>query len=284
MAGISIAFEPILAAAEKLGRKTPVASALTAKQWAEVPLALRERAQFSARVESARFLQAVQDKLSDNLAMRREKVKYGEAFVDRSSFIGDMKKLGQELGLNTTAPSNWGTVRDIRSAERLGLIYDMQTQSATAYASWKTGQDADILQAFPAQEFRRVESRIEPRPPEFWPERWQEAGGSIGWVGALQTPMIALKTSPIWENLSAFGVPWPPFDYQSGWGVVDVGRNEAEERGLIDPQEDIQPIEAQFNDSLEASAQGLDPALLAQLTDEFGAFVEIIGNVIRWEK
>lgn len=44
--------------------------------------------------------------------------------------------------------------------------------------------------------------------------------------------MVALKSAPVWTNLSRFGRPYPPFDYGSGMGMEDIGREEAVELGL----------------------------------------------------
>jgi hypothetical protein len=41
-----------------------------------------------------------------------------------------------------------------------------------------------------------------------------QAGGQI-----FGGRMIALKSDPIWTAISAFGTPYPPFDYNSGMWV-----------------------------------------------------------------
>ena len=45
--------------------------------------------------------------------------------------------------------------------------------------------------------------------------------------------MIALKGDPIWTHISAFHLPFPPFDIDSGMDVDGVPREEAEKLGLI---------------------------------------------------
>jgi hypothetical protein len=47
---------PFEEAIEKVGDRTPIGSDLSSSEWSDVPLALRERAFFSSRVESVRFL------------------------------------------------------------------------------------------------------------------------------------------------------------------------------------------------------------------------------------
>lgn len=263
--------QPLPDAIAKLDAKTPVGAALKSAEWEKVPLALRERAQFSARVESARVLSAIQDKLQKRVAMIREQVARGEAGVDRSSFIGDLRKIAAAEGLGDGS----GKITDISSAPRLALIFDMQTQQAAEYARWKMGQDRDLLDEFPAQELLRVEDRQMQRD---WRRRWAAAGGRL-----FGGRMIALKSDPIWTAISRFGTPWPPFDFGSGMGVEDVSRSEAVRLGLIQPDERVEPILEDFNARLEASVTGLGSDILGKLAAAFGDQVEITAGKIKWK-
>lgn len=275
---------PLRAAIEKLGAKTPVASVLRSAEWADMPVALRERAQFSAGVESVRFLQEVQDKLMNVVSLQREKVARGEAFVTRDSFIADLRQVAREEGIGGPGPRlssegrpTAGALTDVQSSARLGLIYDMQVAQARGYAYWKIRQDPDVLDASPAQELIRVESR---RMPRDWRTRWIAAGGELVSGGR----MVALKTDPIWVNISAFGTPWPPFDWGSGMGLRDVSRKEAVMHGLIEATERIEPSDAEFNDSLAA---GVDVANIAEpfiaaLKKIFGSKITVTGNKLAW--
>lgn len=292
---LPFAFGTLDEAVRKLGRRTPVGSVLSSEQWSRVPLALRERAQFSAKVESTRFLAEVQQKLMMAIAERQEQTPGGPAWVDRSSFIGDMKKMARDLGIETTGPKYKGTVRDIHSAKRLGLIYDQMTRHARGYSRWKMDMDPDVLYEVPAYRFTRVLSRVEPRID--WRARWNAAGAAVGWEGAIpvkeskdgdgvtmgeKTQMVALKTSPIWYELSRFGTPWPPFDYGSGLGVRDVFREDAEALGLIGQDEEQEPLTEDFNRRLDASTRGLGPRLIDFLLDAFGSKVVLQAGKILW--
>ena len=271
-------------AVKKLGARTPVASVLRSYEWAEMPIALRERAQFSAGVESVRFLQEVQDKLLKVVQLQREQVARGEAFVTRDSFIADLRQVAREEGIGGPGPRlssegrpTAGALPDIQSSARLGLIYDMQREQAIGFASWKIGQDRDALDAFPAQELIRVESR---RMPRDWRTRWIAAGGELVSGGR----MVALKTDSIWENISAFGTPWPPFDWGSGMGLRDVSRKEAVMHGLIEATERIEPSDADFNAGLAA---GVDVANIAEpfiaaLKKIFGSKITVQDNKLAW--
>ena len=268
--GISV--QPLADAVAQLGAKTPIAVALNSQQWSAVPAQLRLRAQFSATLEDARVLQTIQDKLNQAIGLQREKVANGEAFVDRSSFIGDMRQVMAEAGLGTGE----GGVTDLQSAKRLGLIYDMQTRQAQEFARHKFDMAPDVLNEWPAQELVRLEERIQPRD---WLSRWEQNGGPRLVDG---TRMIALKTNPIWVNISAFGTPWPPFDYDSGMGLVDIDRAEAELLGLIAPETNLEPLDEDFNTGVAASVADLAPDLIQFLEQTFGDKISIADGLIKW--
>lgn len=284
-----ISFGPLADAVAKMDLKSPVAVALRSDQWEKVPVAIRERSQFSAKVSSARLLQHIQDQTRGALAWEKEKIASsaraagGEAFINRSSFIASARKIAIEEGINTTTPDKYGTVRDIRSAKRLGLIWDMQTTTAQEYARWKANNDPNVLNAFPAQRLVRIEDRLHPRPSWYWPSRWSEAFSAVRGEGAADREMVALKTSPIWSKLSRFGTPWPPFDYQSGMGLEDIDRDEAESLGLISPADQITPEEDPgFNQGLEVGVKELDPQLTEWLTGQMGDAVSLVEGVLKW--
>lgn len=270
-----ITFAPLAEAVAKLNAKTPIGARLRSAEWENMPLALRERGQWSANVESVKLLATIQDKLTKRIGLLREQVANGDALVDRSSFIADIRAMAEQEGVQTTGKSGAGTVRDIRSSARLGLIFDQQTRSAAEFANWKTGQDADVLDAFPCQELIRVEERQVPRQ---WASRWQAAGGKF-----YEGRMIARKDSPVWTRISRFGTPWPPFDFGSGMGVEDVSRDEAERLGVITASETVAPQEADFNASLQASVTDLPHEEVSALKDAFGDQLQIKNGKAVWQ-
>jgi hypothetical protein len=269
---------PLPEAIRKLGSRHPVVAEISSTDWAKVPLQLREQAQFSAGVERIRVMDMVDKKLAKAIAMIREQTATGkEALVDRSSFIGDLRKLVLEEGLG----SGDGTLTDLSSRARLGLIFDMQTEQANQFARWKVGQDRDVLDAAPAQELIRIDNfdAVARGTARDWPQIWLDAGGRFFGNGR----MIALKTDPIWMAISRFGTPWPPFDYNSGMGVEDVLREEAEALGLLARDQAIEPTaEADFAAEMQASVTDVSPDLAAQLQAWFGDQVEIVDGTVRW--
>jgi hypothetical protein len=70
--------------------------------------------------------------------------------------------------------------------------------------------------------------------------------------------MIARKDDPIWTKISAFGTPYPPFDYNSGMWVEEIDREEAEALGVIKPSTVVQPQDRGFNDDV-SGAMPVDP-------------------------
>jgi hypothetical protein len=266
-----ITVAPLQDAVAKLSDRTPIGSKLKSADWEGIPLALRERAFFSAQVEKAKQLQAMKDILDRAITLTRNP---DGTFANRSTFIGDMKKQLAALGY-ASDPDLKGTLQDLTSRARLGLIYDQQIRSAQGYAEWKTGQDQGALDAYPAQELIRVASR---RVPRQWHSRWIDAGGP--------TPdgrLIALKSDPIWSKISRFGVPWPPFDFQSGMGLRDISRQEAEQLGLIAPEDKPVRPDIPFNDNLQASLKNISPQYRQGLEIIFGDTIDITTDIVKWK-
>ena len=121
--------------------------------------------------------------------------------------------------------------------------------------------NADPLQvdAFPALALYRDHARAVPRglkagpkgslievPDDDWPSRWADAGAEcedsdwLPWEGDAQTGRgVALKSSDIWTHLGDVrddGIEndFPPYAFNSGFGVYEVPYKEAVELGLLD--------------------------------------------------
>jgi hypothetical protein len=135
--------------------------------------------------------------------------------------------------------------------------------------------DPDLLDLWPAQELIRVMARKVPRST--WRQRWQEAGGEF-----FDGRMVALKTSPIWANLSVFGLPYPPFDYGSGMGLRDVSREDAIALGLLSESDTLTPEEIPFPATAEANLPDVSsiPALQSAIAKVFGSSATFDSGVL----
>lgn len=215
--------------------------------------AIRQRSVFSARCTQAGFLEKLRgtmDKLlsgdiSEAYARQELQFKLYELGYDseRGGFPGD----------STVPPAERDSLRDLASDMRLKLILAMQQSIANNLArKAEAAADPYEMRMYPAWRFVRVGKTDHPRD---WSERWEVAGFSVGWEGAVQSPMVALKTSPIWAALGegvggygdSTGSDVPPFAYNSLMSWEDVEREEAMVLGLIDEDADI---EIDFNGEL----------------------------------
>lgn len=258
--------QPFDAAVRRLDSKTPVASRMRTREWSNVPIGLRESAQFSAGVDNIRAMSSVQEKLGEALRFDDP----SRSFMDRSKFVAEQRQLLNELGLNNGSAA----VTNPASRRRLEMIYDMQTEEAMSYGRYKVGQDEAALRAYPAQELIRVESREVPRQ---WRRIWADRGGKT-----FGGRMIALKTDPIWSAISRFGRPYPPFDFGSGMGVRNVSRRDALRLGVLQEDQEVRPNVQDYNEELERSVLNLEDGDKAELLAHFGDQVVEVDGRVQW--
>ena len=183
------------------------------------------RSVFSARMENARYLAKIREVCT---AMAAGRINAADA---RAQLLAVLEQIGH-------SPQDDGGLRNPASIRRLNLILDTQTQMASSVARLAE-QTAATVNLFPAWELTRLETRAVPRAD--WMQRWTAAGNSVNWEGAARRPMIALKSSPIWQALGdgvggftdTLGNPYPPFAYSSGLDWLDVDRETCERLGLL---------------------------------------------------
>lgn len=280
MATLPITTSPWTAAVERFSAKTVVGSKLRTAEWARMPLALRDRAFFSAGVPDARILSAMREKITQGM----QQIRTDGILQNKARFVADMR------GLLGAAPGDSGALADLTSVKRLSLVWDFQSADAHGFASRQADMDPDSLDAFPAYRLIRVESR---RFPRDWYARWAAAGAKVGWQGASQRTMAALKTSPIWTALSIFGRPWPPFEWGSGMGLEDVDRAEAESLELLPPDQSpadrlrmlggaAAAQQKDWNAGLQASVKGLSDTARGWLRSAFGRQILLDGDTAAW--
>src|SRR5439155_25512890 len=80
---------PIAQAVDRLGTKTAIASKLRTADWADVPVAIRDRAFFSAGIDDLRTVQTLQDKLNEWATLGRDNPE--RALMDKSKFVSEMR-------------------------------------------------------------------------------------------------------------------------------------------------------------------------------------------------
>lgn len=254
--------------AERILGRALAASTLDSAQWSAIQAGIRDRAFFSARVDDARRLAVMRESAA---AVAAGEMSPSDA---RLSIRRALEKTGYPVGDGS------GDLRDLSSKRRLDLILQQNKREVAGYIRYMKGTTEGALLAFPAQELYRGQSRKAPRD---WAQRWREAGGKIYGGGI----MAARKDDPVWERISRFGHPWPPFDYGSGMAVRDIARRRAIELGII--QEDTPPphipesARPRFNEGLRESVPfGEQSPEMETLKGTFGDQISYSGGTVHW--
>lgn len=248
-------------------RKTLVLNGdMSSADWETVSAAVKDRAFFSSRVASANFLDVCQAKIAEILQHAKNS---DGALVSRAEAVSAIMQAARAEGIYLGSER----VSDPGSEARANVIIDTNAGLAAGYVQAEIANTYGARLAFPAQELVRIEKREQPRN---WLVRWVKNGGRV-----YHGRMIALKGDPIWLKLSRFGVPYPPFDFNSGMGVEDVSRDEAISLGVI--EDDYKPPKAsplkEFNDGLEASMKVDGPR-----SARFRELQEIFGDQIQYNQ
>jgi hypothetical protein len=277
MIDIQPTIQAVSDAVDTFARRSVVPSAWRTAEWSAAPEAIAQRSFFSAGVESATFLSAAKTRLDQALTVSRDASGAG---MDRERFIRDARQTALQLGLADPAgkPTD---LKNLAGATRLGMIYDMNVNAAYGRARRSAGLSKGALFAAPAQQLVRGRAA---RVPRDWRALWKQAGENVAWEGAIDdAQFIALKTSPIWTELSRFRVPWPPFDFGSGMVLRDISRDRAIALGLIAEDEilDADP-DPDFNQALAATLQNVAPQMLSALKSMLGDLVNISGNQVKF--
>lgn len=262
--------------AELILQKALVGSNLDSSLWNQIQAGFRNRAFFLSRVAEVNIL----------AAMRERVAKYAEGETDLSK-IRMMIRDDLRRANYAPEPGQANTIHDLFSQARLDVIIKTNVAQARGYMQYAEGMSPGAFAAFPAQEFTRIRHSNTPRKD--WPQRWAKAGGKT--YGGR---MIALKDDPVWERLSVFGNPFPPFDWGSGMGVLDVDRKTAIQLGLVSDDElrgKVQQLRQKPVPDFNANLQATVPvpnlrrdSLCGQiLIKNFGDQVAIENSVVSWQ-
>ena len=256
---------------EALLRKNLVTSGLSSAEWTAMSAAVRDRAFFSSRIESVRFLETCRTRIAQLLDGAKNK---DGAITSRAQVVSDIMRAARDAGISKGTES----LKDPGSVARANVIIDTNAAMAAGYARAEQSNTLGARLAFPAQELVRVEERMVHRQ---WRSIWESKGGKI-YEGKR---MIALKEDPIWIAISAFGHPYPPFNFNSGMGLEDVSYDEAVKLGVI--KDDYQPPDKSplksFNETLEADLKfKTNRKLFDDLHRIFGDQIRHEGGKIHW--
>jgi hypothetical protein len=243
--------------------RIPLSTRATSAELAALPASIRRHALFSAKmslldplVEMGNSIKQILDGTKSASESRRD-------IRAALSAAGYVAPAGKEESL-----------QDHTTQRRLDLILQQNVRKARGYAKRSADMDPDTLDQWPAQELIRVMPRKSERN---WKARWVAAGGQL-----IKGRMVALKTAPIWANISRFGEPFPPFDYGSGMGLKDIDRDEAEALGLLGPEDILTPDPVEFPDVEEANLPGIDqmPQLMEAVKKAMGDAATFTGDTL----
>lgn len=213
--------------------------------------AVRRQSLFSARTLMSDYLEEIRGAVQSivepatGVSQDRRTADNPEGFVtagiDPATARLKLKEKLKELGY-APGEDEKGTIQDLSSDRRINLVVKTNVELAQGAGHFIQGQDADVLEAFPAQELVRFEQHTKERD---WKQRWTEASQASGDYDAArvlseQGRMVARKDSPVWDALGDSSLfpdgldnPFPPFAFNSGMWVQDVDFATAEKFGLV---------------------------------------------------
>lgn len=214
-------------ASEYISRRKLAPIAMSTAEWDMVDAQIRERAFFMAGVENARILQEFKDAAHDIAA---GKLTTNEA---RKRLRAALRSAGYE-----PADHERGGIHDLSSRRRMEVTLRTNVEMARGWMQheqMKRDITAPGLRLFRAQKAEQ---------PRNWADRWKAAADAVDWQGVARGgQMVALIESPIWEKLSRFGQPYPPFDFGSKMRVKSVPYDECEQLGLLDSPQQATELE-----------------------------------------
>lgn len=193
----------------------------------------------------------------------------GVAAVLKAQVVQSVKVELQDPEAEDAVESALEVLDTLKDSDHVQLAARLTQESANGYGAFSVQQTDEFLRRVPFQEFYRVEERIEWRE---WPKRWAEQGGTFHGAPSdyPEGRMIAETNSNIWQDISAFGDPYPPFDYNSGMGVKPVSAEDVAKMGLRIPKRQ-HPKRLSFNAGLTFSAD-FDPEIVSALADSLSAW------------
>ena len=241
-----------------LRRKKNVPTDLTTREMQLLDAQLRERMFWSATVNNARVVQNMHEVVN---SLASGKISMSDARLTISKML-------QKTGYKP-ADGTKGSIRDLTTTRRLNLILQTNLEMARGYAHHAEAQED--LDLYPCQELIRTRKS---RVPRDWKTRWHASGGKL-----YNGRMIAEINSPIWKNISRFDLPYPPFDFNSGMGVMPVRRDEAIKLGVIskDSVQERKELPS-MNENLETTIENAIPELKSEISKQLQGLAQWQGD------
>jgi len=143
-------------------------------------------------------------------------------------------------------------IDDFESDARLNLILEANVEVAHSNREWNEDQHDDLLYQWPALELGCLNRHADA------PGRWAQARGII--CGGR---MVALKSDPVWERLSPFGLPYGPFDFECILTASNVDRNDWTRLNPANARVKIRPRIRNLDDDLECALKRCEGILQA---------------------
>ncbi|MFH0879825.1 MAG: hypothetical protein V2A34_08945 [Lentisphaerota bacterium] len=270
---------PFKEAIKHLASKRILPNTLSSADLARLSADIRRASAFSARVANADFVQRAYDLINSIVDPQRTGGAPG-ATMDSERMVETMQSYLRSIAY---APKRGeeGSLKDLSSHPRLKLIADLNTRMARGMGQFVQGQDPAVLDAFPCQELFRLRNfaAVDRGTARDWVSRWRSSGGRIYDAGR----MIARKDAQIWTEISTFGNPYPPYDYNSGMWTRPVSRQEAVDLGVISANDQVERSPIADASPLQASAEAFSDAVKKALIESFDGEASIIDGVLTME-
>ncbi len=260
------------------------------KQLRQLEEALRRSSVFSARTTSAKYVSTIKELIDGMLSgtmdlplarLTLKRTLQALGYTPEGGFPGD--DIGDNDG--QVPPATEATLQDLSSDRRLNLILRTQEQLMQGAGQKAKGLEPFAIRQYPAWELVRISEREVPRD---WPARWIIAMENLDRGDELERDehgkvifpldedgeprLIAMKGDPIWAAIGSselFGdsldVDHPPFAFNSGKGWAGVPQDEVRALGIKGPEGEPLDDVLKVLPRPQASALGIDPAVLAKL-------------------
>lgn len=242
----------------------------TSQDWASVAPAIRQRAFFSATINSARVLHRMRSMLLDWQSGAVETILTPSGATEtafKETGLAKFREKAADLlvseGLASKSDFKNESIKNVVSNSRLKLIFNTNTAQAQDFAIYQSRvADPERINRFPAAEFVRTPGARVPR------DRHVANEGAIRRYDDLQ----------FWLNQNApdiggFGVPWGPWGFNSYMTTFPIPRRRAEKLGLVKPGEKVMPpdltqfgvtLPTRLNKGVTASVDDITPEIRQQ--------------------